>query len=460
MPTLGSGSNDFVPFATGVGAAVETPANWAADTVRQQGFQVGVADPIQANTALRQACFIATMIAQFSADYSGVASLDNGNVTTAETNFINALATAFQPFGVYFLADDGSGGVNQMVASPVSPTNPTTYTGVRLVVIRKAAGANTGPMQVNYWGLGLVQLNDNAGSPLGGGVALGNSYYLQTFDGGAFRQLGGVSTTAGAGGVLANSGDAISVVVPNSTVTLTLASPGVVNWTAHGLAANTAVQFATTGALPTGLTPFTTYYVLSPATNTFQVSATPGGAAINFTGSQSGTHTCQAIGAATVNWRPFLGTHDLTVGSGDAWGRGKASDGTARYMTTSEMLAWLNGALTFPSVPTPFGTGVGQSLILNISVAGAGSPSVAGFSLGNTYPASQLISGAFGGTNANLLGVAGVNGSNTGIWASTFTPPTAAIYGSVTGTWRLVGWFNDEGWIGWGNYSLIFTRIL
>jgi len=79
--------------------------------------------------------------------------------------------------------------------------------------------------------------------------------------------------------------------VATSVVTVTIASPAVVTWASHGLVAGTTVVFSTTGALPTGLTAGTTYYVRNPATNTFEVAATSGGAAINTTGSQSGVHT-------------------------------------------------------------------------------------------------------------------------------------------------------------------------
>lgn len=79
-----------------------------------------------------------------------------------------------------------------------------------------------------------------------------------------------------------------------SVVTTSIASPCVVSWTANGLTANTPVSFSTTGVLPTGLVAGTVYYVLSPSTNTFSVSATPGGAAINTTGTQSGVHTATA----------------------------------------------------------------------------------------------------------------------------------------------------------------------
>lgn len=80
----------------------------------------------------------------------------------------------------------------------------------------------------------------------------------------------------------------------NATVTITIAAPGVVTWNGHGLANGAMVAFSTTGALPTGLSAGTVYYVVSATTNTFSVAATSGGTAITTTGSQSGTHICAA----------------------------------------------------------------------------------------------------------------------------------------------------------------------
>lgn len=83
----------------------------------------------------------------------------------------------------------------------------------------------------------------------------------------------------------------LAALTKSSTVTITVASPGVVSWSAHGLSNGWPVQFSTTGALPTGLTAGTTYYVVSAAANNFQVAAAPGGTAINTSGTQSGTQT-------------------------------------------------------------------------------------------------------------------------------------------------------------------------
>jgi hypothetical protein len=77
-----------------------------------------------------------------------------------------------------------------------------------------------------------------------------------------------------------------------SAFTVTIASPAVVT-SALTLPNNTPVILTNTGypsALPTGLTVGTTYYVKNASGNTFNLSATPGGAAINTSGTQSGTH--------------------------------------------------------------------------------------------------------------------------------------------------------------------------
>lgn len=91
--------------------------------------------------------------------------------------------------------------------------------------------------------------------------------------------------------------------VTTRTITVTIASPGVVTLIAHGLAAGTPFNFHNSGgALPTGITAGTvTYYVLAPAADTFTFSLTPGGAAVDTSGSQSGTHTITVTLVRSVN---------------------------------------------------------------------------------------------------------------------------------------------------------------
>jgi len=81
------------------------------------------------------------------------------------------------------------------------------------------------------------------------------------------------------------------------TFTVTIASPAVFTLVAHGLQVGELIRFTTTGALPTGLSANTDYFVSNvPSADTFRVSATLGGADVNTSGSQSGTHTAQFFG--------------------------------------------------------------------------------------------------------------------------------------------------------------------
>jgi len=79
------------------------------------------------------------------------------------------------------------------------------------------------------------------------------------------------------------------------TVSITIASPAVVTGS-FNIVDKAAIQFQTTGALPTGLIVGTTYYIKYLTSSTFNVSLTPGGAAINTSGTQSGTTSVSTRG--------------------------------------------------------------------------------------------------------------------------------------------------------------------
>lgn len=80
-----------------------------------------------------------------------------------------------------------------------------------------------------------------------------------------------------------------------ATVTMTIATPCVVTWTSHGLVSGQRVQFTTTGALPTGISANTTYWVTVIDANTFNLSTSLANAQtatfVATSGTQSGTHT-------------------------------------------------------------------------------------------------------------------------------------------------------------------------
>lgn len=82
----------------------------------------------------------------------------------------------------------------------------------------------------------------------------------------------------------------VATFTDDGACTISIASPGVITLNSHGLSAGHEIYFKTSGTLPTGIVQYTHYYVKDPDTNTFKISATVGGANINTSGSQSGTH--------------------------------------------------------------------------------------------------------------------------------------------------------------------------
>lgn len=68
-------------------------------------------------------------------------------------------------------------------------------------------------------------------------------------------------------------------------------SPAVFTLNSHGLSNGDQLVLSTTGTLPTGLVVGTVYYVINSAANTFNVSLTSGGTAVNTSGAGAGTHS-------------------------------------------------------------------------------------------------------------------------------------------------------------------------
>ncbi len=86
----------------------------------------------------------------------------------------------------------------------------------------------------------------------------------------------------------------VNVNTLGGTVTLTIASPCVITLS-NVLAEGTAIKLATTGALPTGLTAGTTYYLRNVDGVTANLSATATGSVINTSGTQSGTQSISEL---------------------------------------------------------------------------------------------------------------------------------------------------------------------
>jgi hypothetical protein len=78
--------------------------------------------------------------------------------------------------------------------------------------------------------------------------------------------------------------------------TFTAATTNIITSAAHGMTQGDCIQVSTTTTLPGGLSASTNYYVISVTTDTFKVSATPGGAEVDITNAGTGTHTYRLKG--------------------------------------------------------------------------------------------------------------------------------------------------------------------
>lgn len=211
--------------------------------------------------------------------FSGATGL-GGNITAAMLNkehqitYINANS--------YTITVTGTANATDVSGSPGGGTVTAAYqinTGPSVQVPLTGWGAGT--WGTGAWGSGsgssiALRIWDNAnfGEDLVFGPRGGPIYYWDA--------TGTVNTR----GVLLSS--------TGGTVTLTIATPCVITLSTV-LAEGTAIKLATTGALPTGLTAGTTYYLRNVDGVTANLSATATGALINTTGTQSGTHSISEL---------------------------------------------------------------------------------------------------------------------------------------------------------------------
>jgi len=111
----------------------------------------------------------------------------------------------------------------------------------------------------------------------------------------------------------------------------------VITWTAaHGLVADAPISFTTTGALPSGMTAGTVYYVVNVSSTTaHQISTTRGGSALDFGTGASGTNK------AVLNYYTLasnIGASSYTDNTFDIIkGRGGYSGGSLSTLTISNV---------------------------------------------------------------------------------------------------------------------------
>jgi hypothetical protein len=185
--------------------------------------------------------------------------------------------------------------------------------GVSRLRIQKDGGIILADVASQFvFGASLATMGRTSGQAIGFGIS-GTPGAQVNGAGGEFRSIstGSYSFSSHPGNVVAAPADTVitrrgvanlrlgsaDVGAITSAVTITIAAPGVVTWSSHGLSTGTPVVFTTTGALPTGITSGTTYYVVVVDANTFQLATSVANAiastptVITTSGTQSGTHT-------------------------------------------------------------------------------------------------------------------------------------------------------------------------
>lgn len=131
------------------------------------------------------------------------------------------------------------------------------------------------------------------------------------------------------GDAVSRAGYATLFATLNPTIgnpTITVATPAVLTLTAHGLQTGQQVYLTTTGALPTGLTENTNYWVVSTGVNTLNLATSLANAmastpvVIATSGTQSGTHslmTTHGVGDGSTTFNlPIVGSPPQPMASG------------------------------------------------------------------------------------------------------------------------------------------------
>jgi hypothetical protein len=106
-------TTDILPFATGVGANVETQTDYAADSTTSLGFSAGTAASIKLNKVWRQSSFISAGLANFMVN-RGISVPDDGNLANLVAEFEASLDA--------YLDKSIAGGVD-VTLNPISEAN-------------------------------------------------------------------------------------------------------------------------------------------------------------------------------------------------------------------------------------------------------------------------------------------------------------------------------------------------
>ena len=217
-------------------------------------------------------------------------------------------------------------------------TVPTVNVNVPRLTI-PTAGVNTSTETISYTGHGLSAGEQVKYYKVGSGTAIGGltdatSYYAGQVTANSFKlyDTRAHGTTAVATLTIATSGV--------NTTTNTFTSNG------HGLVNGAQVNYSNQGGSTiTGLTSGTDYYVVGATTNTFQLSATSGGNAIDISGTGNNSQTFASTGnlnlTGTGNNAQYFDKLDQTTATARAAKGSGSTDGANSAMQHVTHAGWV-----------------------------------------------------------------------------------------------------------------------
>ena len=214
----------------------------------------------------------------------------------------------------------------------------------------------------------------------------------------------------------------------SAEVTINIATSYFFTGSSNALPNNALVTFSTTGALPTGITAATNYYVVnSNGSGDFQVSDTINGTAITLSGTQSGTHTATPVVSSNAN-------NILLSTDGSTW------TSYPRFTTFTQTLA-SSASVSFTNIPywvrrviISFNTIISASFTIQVQL-GSGGIQTTGYlsgssSIGNGPAGGGINSTTYfamrsaGGAGNSSFGSMTINYLDANTWVSTHTLST------------------------------------
>ena len=286
-----------------------------------------------------------------------------------------------------------------------------------------ASGANTTTnVTLNINAIGVKNITKNGTIALAAGDIPSGAIVQVVYDGTEF-QLVSPSAVSVVSSFSGGTTGLRTYASPVKSVTISFASPAVFTVSSSDLPANnTQIELFTTGALPTGLSVNTVYYVVNASGTTFNVSLTNGGSAINTTAAGSGTQTFAAL-ASTGN---LVLDGTLAVANG----------GTGNNTFQLNNLFLGNG--TSGLKPVPAGATGNVLTSQTVSTVSAGS-----FAIGTEYTISTIgttdwttVGASAGGSITGSIGGASVTGSiaTTTLTVTAVGSGTLCIGQTISGT--------------------------